>query len=188
MKNVPKIDGITFKNLGFLEYPHYAVGNDGSVWSRLGYVGLGRGRGSISAVVEWHSIKPVKRKKCGRLWITLCNDKTHQAYAIHRLVLMAFVGKPPKGMVCRHLNGVPQDNKLSNLKWGTLEENQADRITHGTDGRGEKHPLAKLTVKKVLEIRKRHKEGENYPQLGHAFGVDRTMIGKIVLKKNWRHI
>lgn len=52
---------------------------------------------------------------------------------IHRLVLSAFVGPCPTGQEVRHLNGVPGDNRLSNLAYGTSSENRRDRWEHGTD-------------------------------------------------------
>lgn len=52
---------------------------------------------------------------------------------IHRLVLEAFVGPCPPGMLCRHLNGNPADNRLENLRWGTPSENSYDKGRHGTD-------------------------------------------------------
>jgi len=39
--------------------------------------------------------------------------------AVHRAVLLAFVGPPEPGEVCRHLNGNPRDNRVENLAWGT---------------------------------------------------------------------
>lgn len=51
---------------------------------------------------------------------------------VHRLVLEAFVGPCPKGMQCRHLNGIPTDNRLENLRWGTPSEDNYDRVRHGT--------------------------------------------------------
>jgi hypothetical protein len=38
---------------------------------------------------------------------------------VHRAVLMAFVGPCPEGHEARHLNGEPNDNRLSNLCWDT---------------------------------------------------------------------
>lgn len=52
---------------------------------------------------------------------------------VHRLVLEAFVGPMPPGLVCRHLNGCPTDNRLSNLAYGTHVENAQDAIRHGTN-------------------------------------------------------
>lgn len=51
---------------------------------------------------------------------------------VHRLMLEAFVGPCPPGMVTRHLNGNPRDNRLENLCWGTYSENTYDTIRHGT--------------------------------------------------------
>lgn len=59
---------------------------------------------------------------------------------VHRLVLEAFIGPRPKGMVCRHFpDRDTRNNRLDNLRWGTPEENQADKIVHGTSNYGLKH-------------------------------------------------
>lgn len=57
---------------------------------------------------------------------------TVQRY-VHHLVLETFVGPRPPGHVSRHLNGQHDDNSLSNLGWGTQQENIADKFRHGTD-------------------------------------------------------
>ena len=43
------------------------------------------------------------------------------------IVLEAFVGPRPEGLVCCHLNGDANDNHLENLKWGTRAESGAGR-------------------------------------------------------------
>lgn len=52
--------------------------------------------------------------------------------AVHRLVMLAFVGPCPVGKEVRHLDGNPGHNTLSNLTYGTHAENVADSIAHGT--------------------------------------------------------
>lgn len=54
-----------------------------------------------------------------------------EGFSVHRLVLLAFVGPCPEGMEVRHLNGVPADNRLTNLRYGTSLENKMDIIRHG---------------------------------------------------------
>lgn len=51
-----------------------------------------------------------------------------KSYAVHRLVLEAF-GKPQPGpdFVVRHLNDIPDDNRLENLQWGLQKRNMADK-------------------------------------------------------------
>jgi hypothetical protein len=60
------------------------------------------------------------------------------AQFVHKLVLEAFVGPAPDGLVCRHLNGDPADNRLENLCWGTRKENGEDASRHGTLGNARK--------------------------------------------------
>jgi hypothetical protein len=51
---------------------------------------------------------------------------------VHRLVMLAFEGPcPPELEVC-HGNGNQLDNRLSNLRYGTVSENRLDAVRHGT--------------------------------------------------------
>jgi len=52
---------------------------------------------------------------------------------VHQMVLEAFVGAKPDGMVCRHLDGNPLNNSIGNLVWGTVRENALDRIRHQSE-------------------------------------------------------
>jgi hypothetical protein len=51
---------------------------------------------------------------------------------IHTLVLEAFVGPRPPGLVACHGNGDHFDNRLRNLRWGTYSDNAYDQVRHGT--------------------------------------------------------
>jgi hypothetical protein len=51
---------------------------------------------------------------------------------VHRLVLLAWVGPPPAGTEACHNNGMADDNRLVNLRWGTRSENTRDMVSHGT--------------------------------------------------------
>lgn len=57
----------------------------------------------------------------------------HAVLKIHRLVLLAFVGPAPEGMVTCHNDGNPTNNRLDNLRWDTPSANMVDRVKHGTD-------------------------------------------------------
>ena len=46
----------------------------------------------------------------------------------HRVVLEAFVGPPPEGQTfALHWDDNPRNNHISNLRWGSRDENGADR-------------------------------------------------------------
>jgi hypothetical protein len=50
---------------------------------------------------------------------------------IHQLVLEAFVGPRPPGLVACHFDGNPSNNHLSNLRWDTFKANTEDMVRHG---------------------------------------------------------
>lgn len=50
---------------------------------------------------------------------------------IHVLVLEAFVGPRPEGLVCCHNDGDSSNNRLSNLRWDTYSANNHDLVKHG---------------------------------------------------------
>jgi hypothetical protein len=57
---------------------------------------------------------------------------------VHALVLRAFVGPPPKlGMECRHGPGGLLDNRASQLRWGTSQENKDDIVTYARHKRNQ---------------------------------------------------
>ena len=100
--------------------------------------------------------------------------------AVHHLVMFAFVGPRPAGMECRHLDGDPTNNHLSNLKWGTPAENHADQKIHGTRVKGETHPKAKISDKQRAEIKQRYQSGELQWVLAKEYGLAQPTISYLV--------
>jgi hypothetical protein len=73
------------------------------------------------------------------------------------------------------------------IRWATPTENQADRLTHGTDGRGEKCPTAKLKEHEVRKIR--DLEGSLHPnEIAAMFGISRRNVEMIHQRKSWDHL
>lgn len=119
---------------------------------------------------------------------------------VHRAVLETFVGPPMlidgRRQVSRHLNGNKLDNRLENLRWGTYEENEADKKGHGKSNkgkaflsiRGELNPSSKLTSKQVCEIRRLYKEDVGPIELGKRYEVHRATIHRIVTHKAWKEV
>jgi len=105
--------------------------------------------------------------------------------SVHRVVLEAFAGPALPRQQARHLNGIKSDCRLANLMWGTGEENQADRIRHGTDHRGEKHPNVKLTEGLVRAIREKRAAGETYVSIAASIGTTKQTVCAIVKRRNW---
>lgn len=89
-------------------------------------------------------------------------------FKVHHLVLAAFGPSRKKGQVCRHLNGNPEDNRISNLRWGTMKENAEDRGRHG---KNPKSRLTKAQLRKILTMKGRHKD------IAEKFGISRSYVG-----------
>lgn len=80
----------------------------------------------------------------GYILATLCRAGKSRLRRVHHLVLETFGGPRPPGLQTRHLDGNPANNSLSNLKWGTYQENSDDRKKHGTiSGWGKEKPAPK---------------------------------------------
>jgi len=77
-------------------------------------------------------LNPWVNKGRGYLYVSVHGASGgRRVISVHRLVLMAFVGELPNGLVSRHLDGDPMNNRLSNLRYGTYSENEQDKVRHG---------------------------------------------------------
>jgi len=132
-------------------------------------------------------LKPRVHHTSGYIQIDLCVGGCQRTIFVHRLVLVTFAGPCPIGQECRHLDGDPTNNRLSNLAWGTHSENEADKLLHGTTfhPHGERNENAKLAEADVCEIRTLLEQGLTQRKIADRFGVDRTTISRIKCGKTW---
>lgn len=63
----------------------------------------------------------------GYIYVTIGGRRAR----VHTLVLEAFVGPRPPGLVTLHANDIRNDNRLENLSWGTLTQNSQDCVRRG---------------------------------------------------------
>lgn len=132
-------------------------------------------------------IRALKKRPTGYLYVTLSDarNKLRTTRHVHRMVLESFVGPRPKGMQARHLDGVPDNNRLENLCWGTRSENMMDKVAHGTSNRGAACGAAKLTEEEVLAIRA---HGGTQQEIADKFGISQVHAGRIINRKVWTDI
>jgi len=181
--NLPTVEGVRF--LPLVEAPDYAVGDDGSVWTPFG-----RGHRIFRG---WKPLS-LYRRPYGARYVVVClrtpadRDKVVCRY-VHRLVMEAFVGPCPEGQEVLHDDNDTANNRRTNLRYGTRVENTADKFRHGTFVLGTQHFNAKLTDDAVREIRRLYAEGD-HTQAGLAkrYGVTQSIIGRVVLRKGWKHV
>lgn len=158
---------------------------------------LGRIR-SIAREVNGYShrgCRPVKMKRqakmmsqnvrgSGYLYVCLCTDGMERKEQVHKLILLAFKGPCPSGMQACHRDGNPKNNAASNLRWDTPKRNQADRIGHGTDKRGEDVGTAKYKTEDVASI----KAGARFKEMREKIGISRSQFYRIKRGDAWAHI
>lgn len=118
----------------------------------------------------------------GYLKVVLTKNSIRKNYRVHRLVLEAFVCPRPNGMMCRHLDGDRQNNRLDNLAWGTNTQNQADRIAHGTSNRGVSAPANTLSEDQVIQI---FKDPRPTRAIALDYSINAGTVHKIKAGKTW---
>src|SRR5436305_14954603 len=91
-------------------FPGYRVSPLGVIHSRWKRCGR---RGGMADI--WLPLKPVA-DRWGYLSVNLHRDGTKVTRTVHRLVLEAFVGPRPPGLVCCHNDGNPANNRVENLR------------------------------------------------------------------------
>ena len=125
----------------------------------------------------------------GRLTAGSRKDKTRKTVLAHRAAYERFVGKIPRGMcVCHHCD-TPDCINPQHLFVGTRKDNADDRERKGRNkpfdfGKHEEHPNAKLSWKKVKEIRSLYPKYTQM-QLGDWFDVSHRTISDVVTYKTW---
>ena len=125
----------------------------------------------------------------GYLHVSLCRDGEIATKRVHVVVLCAFCGPAPfEGAQAAHNDGDALNCGLTNLRWATPVENQADVERHGHRCKGSDVFGAVLDEERVAQIRARIAAGERNPSLALAFGVSISTIHLIRHRKIWRHV
>lgn len=163
-------------------WPGYDVSSEGQVrsWKMMG---PGR-KPFVCRDREPKVLKPCVRN--GYPSVLFCEEGVRQWVSIHVLVLEAFVGPRPVGCHAAHNDGRKANSRLTNLRWATPAENNADKRQHGTHQHGGLIGTAKLTDSMVEEIREKRRSGQSVQQLARQFAVCRNTITNITTGRSWR--
>lgn len=154
-------------------FPLYAVTTCGRIFSRNGY----------PAIKQTFTERKPGRDKKGYLGITLCAGADHHKWIrVHRLVAQVFIPNPLRLPCVRHLNGVPSDNRVSNLAWGTYKENEEDKHAHGT---WDTRRNGKLTEEMRNQAGSLAGSGMTHAQIAIIFGVSRPTITRCLNQVTW---
>lgn len=167
------------------EFPGYAVGSDGTVLSCLCH-----GKRFSQRTGPWRFMKLMNSSNGYKQVLLTNRDGVPKFCRIHVLVLTAFVGERPSGMVACHFPDSDRtNNHVSNLRWDTLRANMKDRAIHGTNPVGVKNPMAKVNESIVRKIREESlTSGKCYREIAEEFSVSKSLVYQIVKRRIWTHV
>jgi hypothetical protein len=142
-------------------------------------------RGILTARTRPGRETSIRMTSRGYLVAALCVDGKRTEIPVHILMLEAFVGPRPKGMLGCHRDDIKTNNTLSNLRWDTHAGNLADAIANQRIRRGETSGTARLTEKQVREIRA---DARKQAEIAKDYGVHQSYVSHIKSRRLWAHL
>lgn len=148
----------------------------------------------------WEFNRPPSLIRYGRITVD------GRSMGAHRAAWEVSFGPIPDGLFVLHRCDNPPCVRPEHLFLGTAEDNARDRANKGRTARqpgdrhglrkhpecvarGESHGGSRLTEEQVRQIRLRQAQGgTTHEKLASEFGVSRTTVTLICLRKTWRHI
>jgi len=156
-------------------FPGYFIGTDGLVYSTRDRKG--------NVTDSWKALTLYRRRYGARYMVVCMRGKpcgqVCQKY-VHRLVLEAFVGPCPHGMVACHWDNDTTNNSLANLRWDTQKANMSDKKRHGTYGK-----LGEDVVREIFQLRE---QGLKQREIAEHFGIDRNTVLRVLRGRKWSHL
>lgn len=164
-KEIPTLRGEKWANIE--NAPGYLISNMGRVKSLNHHGELGR-----------HGLLQLRESRKGS-YLKVDIDKYNWRPSVHRLVGLYFVPNPHNYPIVLHKDDDKQNNKYTNLVWGTHSKNNKDydkyRIKNGI-------PRIKLTAKSALKI---FKSSDTVQNLAEKFGITPASVWSIKTGRTW---
>lgn len=108
---------------------------------------------------------------------------------VHRLVAILFLGKQDSSMTVNHKNFNKKDNRVENLEWMTVGDNNRHAFDGGIMMKGSRVHTAVLNENDVSEIKELFVEYElNDTEIGKLYNVTAETIGAIRHKRSWKDV
>lgn len=175
-------------------FSYYVASKDGKVFTRPCVPNVGGTRtGPRPRADYWKEVSMfiVKAKhtppyqKC-----RVTQDGKTRLVSVHRFILECWEGVKPRNIITRHMDGNPLNNAISNLKYGTVQENVQDAFKHtGNYAEGEKNGRAVLNANDVHAIRNRFDSGEKIASIHKDYPhVTKETVGYAARRTTWSHI
>lgn len=165
----------------------YEVSNLGNVRSLPRRV---RAKAGATRVMRARSKSPWKDDQ-GYMRIELYDQSGRMRQRkVHHMVMAAFLGERPSGMLALHRDDVKSNNALSNLYYGTHSQNNTDTVRNGNHKPvgarpGDEHHASKLRAADIPIILALKDQGVPLLRIAKRFGVTDMTIHDVVKGKTW---
>lgn len=164
----------------------YAIDKDANVWTCKAHNWK-----PYFFNAEWRKMKIKINNLHGYHFVIMCGmDKKDYTRNIHKLLSLSFIPNPEKYAYINHIDGQKSNNSLDNLEWCTQKHNAIHCIKLGLrdTASGSRVANSKLKESDVPEIFKLKKEGLTNGAIAAQYGVDTSIICRIVNRKRWKHV
>lgn len=155
-------------------FPKYEVSNMGNVRN-----------------IQTGRIRKPQLNRDGYMYMHLIFDNVKtKNLKVHRIVADTFLPKIEGKSFVDHIDGIKTNNKLSNLRWCSFQENIDFAWASGAyNNKGENHGMSTLSKNDVIDIKILLRTGK-YEGLfiSKIFGVTQSAISDIKQGRTWKHV
>ena len=146
---------------------NYSVTSEGKVFSE----NYGGKRGMRKELIS-------RDDRYGYLRVYFSFEDKRIEYAVHRLVLLVYLGIDMDRRLCNHINGIKHDNRIENLEWVTPAKNLSHAFKSGLmrQVKGETHPRAILKEEQVVEILELLHAKNSRKEIAQNFGISINVL------------
>jgi hypothetical protein len=161
------------KPLSVKGFEHYLVDEFGNVYSSLNKKG---------AKLDIPKIKKqFPNKNTGYMQVQLVgNNVKSKLFYVHRLVAITYIPNPDNLVEVNHINGIKNDNRVSNLEWNTRSQN----VRH-VDSLFGRNTISKLILNDRVKLEEginHYKKYKDWNKLCDIWNCSRSTSYKIIKK------
>jgi hypothetical protein len=132
--------------------------------------------------------------KDGYLRVEIKHKQNIKKYFIHRLVAQAFLPNPQNLPCINHKNGIKTDNRIDNLEWVTIKQNNIHAVKTGLSHPslnlkvyyGSEHYASKFQDNEIIDIRQRSKSGDSFTNIAKFYNVSISTIARICKNQTYK--
>jgi len=182
---IENLEGEVWKSV--IDYPDYEISNLGRVKALYKERKMPGDRGTLKYPEKL--LKPWNLRNNTYLAVSLHKNGKQKKITVHRLVATHFIDNPENYPHILHLDDNGKNNRVENLRWGTVQHNMDLKVAHNRQHKGISTPNAKLNDTKCIEIREKYRNKEyNQYELADLYNVSQSVINEVINYKTWKHI